>query len=381
MSLGMLIQGTIFVIIFIITLILLISVLKGNKQNKKQSSLIKCPDCQHTVSINARMCPNCGNTTINNQEFKNNLLNMDNNKRYFNKTKISLIVHQLINGIIIVFVYEWSNKFITQLLLLSSLLINTISLIIFTVKYKEIRKELNINISIISILAIICGTTFSVMYTQTLLRNISYGYREDVREIMYSGTYTKKEAEELIDNLYSALKYHDYDLICTELYSFFEDRELPNVYTVNIRESCKSEYLPPNAMKIVINEYDKTKIDKIYWHFNDEIQIVFYENGQQAKELEYVYLSSLYKDEPRYEIKQQLEAQVRSKLKSPSSAVFTYNSFRYFQSSNRFKYYGWVEGENSFGAMVREDFVLTLIPCKISYCEYYGLDYKWEFTS
>ena len=134
MSLGMLIQGTIFVIIFIITLILLISVLKGNKQNKKQSSLIKCPDCQHTVSINARMCPNCGNTTINNQEFKNNLLNMDNNKRYFNKTKISLIVHQLINGIIIVFVYEWSNKFLTQLLLLSSLLINTISLIIFTVK-------------------------------------------------------------------------------------------------------------------------------------------------------------------------------------------------------------------------------------------------------
>ena len=70
----------------------------------------------------------------------------------------------------------------------------------------------------------------------------------------------------------------------------------------------------------------------------------------------------------------------KEKLKSPSSAIFTYNQLKYSPSEKRFKIYGWVEGQNSFGAMVKEDFILTLKPCKKDYCDWYSLDYTWKFN-
>ena len=88
----------------------------------------------------------------------------------------------------------------------------------------------------------------------------------------------------------------------------------------------------------------------------------------------------LYTDMPAQEIKERFENDVKERLKSPSSAVFTYNDFNYLKNENRFYYDGWVEGQNSFGAMVKEDFILKLIPCNNNYCDYYSLDYKWNFN-
>lgn len=87
----------------------------------------------------------------------------------------------------------------------------------------------------------------------------------------------------------------------------------------------------------------------------------------------------LYNDMPPYPIKDYFEKDVKEKLKSPSSAIFTYNNFGYIKSENRFYYDGWVEGQNSFGAMVKEDFILKLIPCNEDYCDWYSLDYEWYF--
>lgn len=383
----MLILGFSSTILFLITyciisiIIFIYTLYNKNTEKKQRQKIIKCPDCGRKVSINAKMCRYCNSEILQNKKIVEDSITTNNNKTSYRKKKYILIIYQLLAGIIIVIGYEKIDSMIPQLLLLLSLIINTISLIIFMFKYNEQRKMIHLRISIISILAIICGIIFSVIYTLEFITNVNMVYSNDIREILYLNKYDKKEAKELLHNIYSTLhKDERLDIgSCLSLYGIWEDRERDNIYVVNIKEICENSYFPPNAMKIEINNQDKTKIEKIYWDFNDDIDIVLYENDKQVDDFVYLYNAILYNDMPPYPIKDYFENDVKEKLKSPSSAIFTYNSFRYNKNENRFYYDGWVEGQNSFGAMVKEDFMLKLIPCNEDYCDWYSLDYEWYF--
>lgn len=314
-------------------------------------------------------------TITNKKIIKNN----SNEAKEYKRHQLFLIIYQLIAGIIIFIGYEKTNSFLPQLLFLLPLIINTISLILFIVNNKEKRETLNIKINIISILAIICGLLFSVNYIISLKHNVDLGYRNDLREVLYLEIYDKPEAKKLLDNLYNALDNNDYDLECINLSSIWQDKTKENIFYINLNETCKTESFPANAIKLQVKKDNKTEIDKIYWQFNDDFKIILYENDKQVSEFNYIYNAMLYMSEPIYEIKYQFEDDVKEHLKSPSSAVFSYNSFRYSESENRFYYYGWVESQNSFGAIVKTDFNLKLIPCEQNYCDYYSLDYTWNF--
>ena len=381
MQLDKIILYLILLIYLSVALIIFIYILLNKKQKNKRLKMIKCPDCGKKISINAKICRHCNSEILQNKDVLNESIITNEKKSDYIKKKSILIIYQLIAGIVIVIGFEKIDDMITQLVLLLSLIINTISLIIFMIKNNAQRKSLNIRFSIISLLAIICGLFFSAIYTLSFINKVSLGYDSEIREILYLETYNKKEAEQFLQNIYSSLhKDERLDIgSCLSLYGIWEDREKENTYIVNIEETCESSYFPPNAMKIEINSQDKTKVEKVYWDFNKDIDIVLYENGKQVNDFVYLYNAMLYTDVPPYPIKDYFEQDVKEYLKSPSSATFTYNSFRYLESENRFYFDGWVEAQNSFGAIVKEDFKLKLIPCNEEYCDWYSLNYEWSF--
>ena len=381
MQLDKIILYLILLIYLSVALIIFIYILLNKKQKNKRLKMIKCPDCGKKISINAKICRHCNSEILQNKDVLNESIITNEKKSDYIKKKSILIIYQLIAGIVIVIGFEKIDDMITQLVLLLSLIINTISLIIFMIKNNAQRKSLNIRFSIISFLAIICGLFFSAIYTLSFINKVSLGYDSEIREILYLETYNKKEAEQFLQNIYTALNSEE-NLeagFCLSLYGIWEDREKENTYIVNIEETCESSYFPPNAMKIEINSQDKTKVEKVYWDFNKDIDIVLYENGKQVNDFVYLYNAMLYTDVPPYPIKDYFEQDVKEYLKSPSSATFTYNSFRYLESENRFYFDGWVEAQNSFGAIVKEDFKLKLIPCNEEYCDWYSLNYEWSF--
>ena len=381
MQLDKIILYLILLIYLSVALIIFVYILLNKKQKNKRLKMIKCPDCGKKISINAKICRHCNSEILQNKDVLNESIITNEKKSDYIKKKSILIIYQLIAGIVIVIGFEKIDDMITQLVLLLSLIINTISLIIFMIKNNAQRKSLNIRFSIISFLAIICGLFFSAIYTLSFINKVSLGYDSEIREILYLETYNKKEAEQFLQNIYTALNSEE-NLeagFCLSLYGIWEDREKENTYIVNIEETCESSYFPPNAMKIEINSQDKTKVEKVYWDFNKDIDIVLYENGKQVNDFVYLYNAMLYTDVPPYPIKDYFEQDVKEYLKSPSSATFTYNSFRYLESENRFYFDGWVEAQNSFGAIVKEDFKLKLIPCNEEYCDWYSLNYEWSF--
>lgn len=381
MQLDKIILYLILLIYLSVALIIFIYILLNKKQKNKRLKMIKCPDCGKKISINAKICRHCNSEILQNKDVLNESIITNKKKSDYIKKKSILIIYQLIAGIVIVIGFEKIDDMITQLVLLLSLIINTISLIIFMIKNNAQRKSLNIRFSIISFLAIICGLFFSAIYTLSFINKVSLGYDSEIREILYLETYNKKEAEQFLQNIYTALNSEE-NLeagFCLSLYGIWEDREKENTYIVNIEETCESSYFPPNAMKIEINSQDKTKVEKVYWNFNKDIDIVLYENGKQVNDFVYLYNAMLYTDVPPYPIKDYFEQDVKEYLKSPSSAIFTYDNIYYLENENRFYYDGWVEAQNSFGAMVKENFELKLIPCNEEYCDWYSLNYEWSF--
>ena len=167
---------------------------------------------------------------------------------------------------------------------------------------------------------------------------------------------------------------------CVDIYRFIVSNIDAGLILDNI--SCSRIHIR-NAIK-EINQNDKTKVKRIYWQFNktEGIEIDFYKAGEQVEDFFYVYNCAIMGDEPSIPIQESFEEDVRSKLKSPSSAIFTYNEQRYSPTEKRFYLYGWVEAQNSFSAMVRTDFVITLLPCNDEdYCDWYeGVYYSWKFN-
>ena len=381
MTLDKIILYLILLIYLSVALIIFIYILLNKKQKNKRLKMIKCPDCGKKISINAKICRHCNSEILQNKDVLNESIITNEKKSDYIKKKIILIIYQLIAGIVIVIGFEKIDDMITQLVLLLSLIINTISLIIFMIKNNAQRKSINIRFSIISLLAIICGLFFSAIYTLSFINKVSLGYDSEIREILYLETYNKKEAEQFLQNIYTALNSEE-NLeagFCLSLYGIWEDREKENTYVANIEETCYYDTtLSPNALKIEVNKQDKTKIEKIYWEFNNDIDIVLYENNKQVDDFKYLYNVMLNYFKPPYSIQEFFENDVKKYLKSPSSAIFTYDNIYYLENENRFYYDGWVEAQNSFGAMVKENFELKLIPCDNDYC-LDSLDYEWQF--
>lgn len=382
MPLLMILSNFFYVVYFVLAIFLAFYVVSNKNKEKDNPRMIKCPDCGKKISINAKTCRYCNSEILQNKKVANESIENNYKKNNYLKRKYSIIIYQLIAGLAIVYVYERVNDVLPQVLVLLSLIINTMSIIIFMFKSSSIRKELKKRFSVLSVLAVFCGLFFSVLYSYALYNNINLGYENDLREILYLGDYDKEEAKEFLNNIYSALNKDEKLNVgfCLSLYDIWKDRDKENTYVININETCTSSNLPANATKVEVYDNDKTKIKKIYWDFNDNIDIVLYDDGKQVKDFKYLYSAMLYTDMPAQEIKERFENDVKERLKSPSSAVFTYNDFNYLKNENRFYYDGWVEGQNSFGAMVKEDFILKLIPCNNNYCDYYSLDYKWNFN-
>lgn len=346
---------------------------------EKETFLIKCPDCKHKVSKNAKTCPKCNREmTISKEELDNS----SNKESFAKKYKFHILllnIFELVLGISIVFIFERVDEFTPQLITLLSLIINTLNLIIFNIKEHKKRKEYKVRISIISIPAILCGLIFSVYYVFYIFYKTELTYEADLREIMYLEKYDVDEAEDLLDSIYDALEIRD-DLNCVELYGIWETDNLDNTYNINIKETCTSYYLPVNSLRMEVYEDDETEVKRIYWQFNDNIQIDYFADGKQISEFYYIYHASIYDEEPAGNIKTRFESQIKENIQSPSTAIFTYNNFHYFKEQNRFAFSGWVESQNTYGAMIKKDFLITILPCKDN-CEYGELDYKWEWLN
>lgn len=376
MSLIFSLTKTIPMLFLIGTIILFI---RNFTTKEKEKNIIKCPDCKHKVSIKAKTCPKC-NREISAEDEE--LIDSISKTSYQRKYRIQIFllnVLELIIGISIVFIFEWVDEFTPQLITLISLIINTLSIIIFNIKETKKRKQNQVRISIISILATLCGLAFSTIYIFSLSHKSTLGYESDIREIMYLEEYDKEEAEDLLDNIYDALEVND-DLECLELYGIWEDNNHDNTYYINLKETCTGYYLPVNSLKMEVDSKDETEVTRIYWQFNDTLQIDYY-NNKQVHEFTYIYHASIYDEEPEGTIKYLFEKEVKEELISPSTAIFTYNDFYYFREQNRFAFSGWVESQNTYGAMIKKEFLITILPCNEDSCSYDELGYKWEWTS
>ena len=304
------------------------------------------------------------------------------NENDYKKNKILLLVNQIILGIIslylFVFIYQHNLDMFGEIIAALPLIINTVSIVLFLVLKNNIRINKKYKFSILSIIAIICGLITTLVNLNTIRIHILCNYNKSVQEIMYNN-YNQKEAKEFYENINEALDLEGFDLKCLNINSMWKDRDHNDRYRVNLFDDCKSEFLPANQLVVVPNNENKTKIDRIYWQFNDDVEIDYYKDGKQVDEFKYIYVSSLYKDELRSELKSKFENEVKEDLKSPSSAIFTYNNFTYNTNTKRFTIEGWVEGQNSFGAMVKQKFKLNLKPCNDKGCNYYHLDYDFIY--
>lgn len=366
------IQSLTIILYFIMVIISLLLFIKSLQNLKnRNNTLVRCLDCNAKVSINATRCPSCGSESYKNAE---NNINVSLESSY-NKLKTLLIIYELILGISSIFVFEKANKFLPELFTLLSLTLNTISLIVFNIKNNDIRKQLNKGISFISICAIICGLFFSINYTIQIFTHLNNTYESDLREILYLDKFNNVEAKELLYNIYNALNRDGREDL--ELYGIWEDGEKKDTYIINLKDTNYVSYLSPNAIKIEVK--NKTEIIRAYWQFNDEIEIVFYENGKKVKDFEYFYIVSAVLTDTINPIKDSFEEEVKENLKSPSSAIFTYDGIRYDYEEKRFYHYGYVESQNSFGAMVKTEFRIKLLPYTGDSYEYYPISYTWKF--
>ena len=126
MQLDKIILYLILLIYLSVALIIFIYILLNKKQKNKKLKMIKCPDCGKKISINAKICRHCNSEILQNKDVLNESIITNEKKSDYIKKKIILIIYQLIAGIVIVIGFEKIDDMITQLVLLLSLIINTI---------------------------------------------------------------------------------------------------------------------------------------------------------------------------------------------------------------------------------------------------------------
>lgn len=296
--------------------------------------------------------------------------------------KYLLLVYQffagIIVGIIFILVEKLLTNFMMEVLSFSILLLNTLSLIIFINKNRKVRKEIDSDYSILAFLAIICGVIFIAILAYVLYQHNRTGYRKDVKIIVDTGKYDRVEAEELLENLYDALKEDKNSKDCLSLYGMWSTNK-KDVYSINIEEVCDVMFLPPNSLKMVVNRKNKTKIEEIYWQFNEDIRIMYYEDGKQVDNYKYLYNASLYDVEPEDEIKKAFEKEVKEELNLSKSLEFDYE-FNYMPETGLFMYKGKVYMYNEKGIKTTKKFDLNILPCEKKNCFSNNMRYTWEFT-
>lgn len=359
----------ILICIITITTIILTYLTKGDKNSK----LIKCPDCGKKISINAKTCIKCNAELNLSEEDKKSEINNNSFKKYYKSRKIILLLYQIILGISIVLIFEVLRTIITELVVLTSLIINTINILLFNIINNRKRKDCKIMISIMSILAIILGTIFSVNYIIQFKNHSSHENREDLQAVLNLEEYDKDDAEDLLENIYESIS-GEKDNYCLNLYNIMEEKR--DTYTIWIYDKCRSMYMPVNSLYMEIDNKDETEVKRIYWQFNDELQIDIFNIDKTNYNTKYYYIASMYDEEPHPYIKRNFEQEIKEQLISPSSAIFTYNGIRYSTNANKFVFTGWVESQNEYSAMIKKDFKLVI---EASYDKNLDLNYSWSW--
>ena len=339
----------------------------------KQNKLIKCPDCGKKISINAKTCPKCNSELNLSESETKNEIEKNNFKPYFRLRNFILLTYQIILGISIVFVYEVLKNQTIELIFLLSLIINTITIFLFNVINNKKRKNSKLMISILSIPALILGIIFSINYIIQFKNHSTHENREDLQAVLSLEVYDKDDAEELLENIYESIT-GEKENYCLNLYNIIEEKR--DTYTIWIYDNCRNMYMPVNSLYLEVDKKDETEVQRIYWQFNDELQIDIFNIDKPTYNTKYYYIASMYDEEPHPYIKRNFEQEIKEELISPSSAIFSYNGIRYSTDSNKFVFAGWVESQNEYGAMIKKEFRLEIEP---SYDENLDLNYSWSW--
>lgn len=301
-----------------------------------------------------------------------------NDKKKNLLNNILLIFYELFLVLMTYLTYKWSNLFFDNITILLSLIFNTISLLTLNIKLK-IKKELNIVCCIISIITIIFGLLITFNYSQILIRRTSLTSEKEINIMMSLDDFTASEASDLLSNIYIALN-NNKDNNCLKLYKIEKDNDKENEYFINIYETCSDLSLPSNEIKMIIDNKDKTKINKIYWNFKNEIEFTLYEDNKQVENYDYLFNLALNTRSIPLLLKDAFEQDITAKLIPSDYTKITYTDINYSTVDNYFYYNGTVESQTTKKSIVTEEFVVNIKMCEEK-CSVGNYNYSWYFIS
>ena len=216
--------------------------------------------------------------------------------------------------------------------------------------------------NVITMLAIVISCSLYVpkyLYSTTLKHDASL-------KVLIDEGYNKEEAKVIKEDIFK---------LFNNLPSSFQEEYVPylNISYISKRDNGNyiftiSDYYNGFGLEVKMSN---NKIQDVYWDFNENIKLYYIYNGEKTQFADYymkVYLVE-YFEGIDYELKQSIEKDIKEKLKSPSSAEFSYQLF-YNQQTTLLYYKVSVDSQNSFGAMVRTDFRVEFKNIKSDKIEY-----------
>lgn len=339
-------------------------------------ALKKCEDCGKKYSDRADACPHCA---CPNDDLKVVPKEIEKPTKKKGIILLITIIVLAISAGILSFVligfstsdhyfynfdpFDYKDLLLQGLIMLGvNILILIISIIILIKLFLNKDKLYKKFIVIITMLAIVISCSLYVpkyLYSTTLKHDASL-------KVLIDEGYNKEEAKVIKEDIFK---------LFNNLPSSFQEEYVPylNISYISKRDNGNyiftiSDYYNGFGLEVKMSN---NKIQDVYWDFNENIKLYYIYNGEKTQFADYymkVYLVE-YFEGIDYELKQSIEKDIKEKLKSPSSAEFSYQLF-YNQQTTLLYYKVSVDSQNSFGAMVRTDFRVEFKNIKSDKIEY-----------
>ena len=368
-------ESIIYIAIPIITSLLVLLI--NSTKIIKQKSI--CTSCMKKITDGASKCPYCQSDIIIDENY--NKLQETNKIKKLNNIKSVIL---LIVGILYfysatyIFNYPYNDGILAekwQRYAMIGLTICIVTMIIFVIKNLALKQKNSLNWLII--IGTLIGIVYDIGILNSYIEQCAYEHNNNIFWIIYDNKFTVPEAKIILNQIYDIFEGDESNI---EVYSI---RKEDKMYTYGMNISISSELLDDsNASIYFYIEMKNTKITRIYYQWNDNVEIeVFnlYEGGKVDNFIYHINCLS-FEQEPPYHIKGRFEEEIKERLKSPSSAIFTYESRRYSEREKRYYYYGYVESQNEYGAMIKRNFYLKILPKQVEYYwQIYQTDYTYEW--
>ena len=305
---------------------------------------IKCKYCGKKIDDGLKRCSKCNKELI-----------FDKKRIYKLYANILWILVQIFLSILI-YIYSKDAMYsgvISDLYVLMAL-VGIVFLNCIILGCSIFQKKMKKKIKLLLCVFILYFVLFGIIFSYKIGRAYYYENSSEIR--MLSEKYQRSIASNIRDEVNSIFEY-DKDGI------FERNVIISNFYTDN---GLASLYLNDFYGNYTLKFYlvmDDFKIRDVFWMFNDE-KLYLVSDGQRTENFEYYYamyiVDSVLGEDVKglAKIEDEIEKQVKNKLKSSSNIIFNYDELEFDSFYNTFKISGDAFGMNFYDDIQEKNFLI-----------------------